>query len=151
MKMPDTLETTIDKFLFKVATDRCYNSTGIWALAVGNRVRIGLSDFFQQRSGDIAFADIKPAGTVLKAADEVAAIETIKVNLSLPSPVAGTVVLVNPTLESTPEEINQDPYGVGWLCEIEASNWEADRTNLLDANAYFARMKHEAQEVTKKR
>jgi glycine cleavage system H protein len=148
--MPEYLETTVDKFLFRVATDRFYHPTGIWAQASGNRVRIGLSDFLQQRSGDIAFVDVKPTGTVLKGEDEAAAIETIKVNVSLPSPVSGRVVLVNPELDSTPEKINQDPYGDGWLCEIEASNWEADRTNLLDPNAYFARMKHEAEEEAKR-
>jgi glycine cleavage system H protein len=148
--MPEYLETTVDKFLFQVATDRLYTATGIWALLSGDRVRIGLSDFLQQRSGDIAFVDVKPAGTALNVEDEAAAIETIKVNVSLPSPVSGKVMLVNPALESTPEKINQDPFGEGWLCEIEASNWEADRTNLLDPNAYFSRMKHEAEEEAKK-
>jgi glycine cleavage system H protein len=148
--MPAYLETTVDKFLFKVATDRFYNSTGIWAQTSGDRVRIGLSDFLQQRNGDIAFVDLKPVGTVLHVEDEAAAIETIKVNVSLPSPLAGRVVLLNPAMQTTPELINQDPYGAGWLCEIEASHWEADRTNLLDAPAYFARMQHEAQEEARK-
>ncbi len=148
--MPEYLETTVDKFIFRVPTDRYFNSTGIWALISGNRVRIGLSDFLQQRSGDIAFVDVKPAGTELKVEEEVATIETIKVDVSLPSPVAGKVVLVNPELGEAPEKINQDPYGEGWLCEIEASAWDADLTNLLDPNAYFARMKHEAEEEAKK-
>ncbi len=148
--MTEFLETTVDKFLFKVATDRFYNATGVWVLADGDRVRIGLSDFLQQHSGDIAFVDVKPIGAVMKVADEVAVIETIKVNVSLPSPVAGKVALVNPAMESAPEMINQDPYGDGWLCEIEASNWEADRAGLLDAATYFSKMKRDAEEEVKK-
>ena len=81
--MPDMLETTIDKFTFKVATDRYYTSEGVWAKPDGARVRVGLSDFLQQRSGDVAFAEVKPAGTSVRFGDEIAGIETIKVNISL--------------------------------------------------------------------
>ena len=63
--MTEFLETTVDKFIFKVATDRYYSSEGLWAQAEGNLVRIGLSDFLQQRSGDVAFAEVKPARTQL--------------------------------------------------------------------------------------
>ena len=65
--MPDFLETTVDKFTFKVAVDRFYNEEGVWAKEENGRVRIGLSDFLQQRSGDVAFAEIKPVGTALAA------------------------------------------------------------------------------------
>jgi glycine cleavage system H lipoate-binding protein len=63
--MPEFLEVTVDKFTFKVATDRFYTREGLWVLPVADRVRVGLSDFLQQRSGDIAFAEIKPVGTAL--------------------------------------------------------------------------------------
>jgi glycine cleavage system H protein len=148
--MTEYLETTVDKFVFKVAADRFYHTAGVWALVSGDRVRIGLSDFLQQRSGDIAFVEVRPVGTLLTAGDEAAAIETIKVNVSLPSPVSGKVALVNPLLQTAPEILNQDPYDAGWLCEIEASNWAADRAGLLDALAYFARMQREAEEEAKR-
>jgi len=148
--MPEFLETTVDKFIFKVATDRYYSSEGIWAQAEGNRVRIGLTDFLQQRSGDVAFAEVKPAGTALAAGDEVAVIETIKVNISLTSPVSGRVAEVNPAMEIAPEAINKDPYGEGWLAMIEAADWEADRARLLNAQAYFNLMKGQAEEEAKK-
>src|SRR5512139_3920523 len=112
--MPEFLETTVDKFIFRVAADRFYNGEGVWALAEGNLVRIGLSDFLQQRSGDVAFAEVKPVGTQLAFEDEAAVIETIKVNISLSSPVSGKIVVVNPDMELAPEMINQDPYGKGW-------------------------------------
>ena len=148
--MPEFLEATVDKFTFKVATDRFYTREGVWALVEGNRVRIGLSDFLQQRSGDIAFAEVKPVGTTVAVGDEAAAIETIKVNVILGSPVSGKVIEVNPAMETAPEAINQDPYGAGWLAVIAAADWDTERSRLLDAAAYFAVMKAEAEEEAKK-
>jgi glycine cleavage system H protein len=147
--MTDYLETTVDKFIFKVATDCYYNEEGVWAKAQGDSVRIGLSDFLQQRSGDVAFAEVKPEGTELNFGDEVAVIETIKVDIALSSPVSGKVVRVNPAMEDAPEVINQDPYREGWLAEIEVSDWEAERSKLLDPEAYFLRMKAEAENEVK--
>ncbi len=148
--MPEYLETKVDKFTFKVAVDRFYTPDGVWALAHGNLVQIGLSDFVQQRSGDIAFADVQPEGTVLAVGDEVASIETIKVNVNLPSPAAGRIQQINPLMQTAPETINQDPYGEGWLCEIEAADWAADQKNLLEPAAYFAQMKRAAESEVKK-
>ena len=148
--MPEYLETTVDKFTFKVAIDRLYNEEGIWAKPEGNLVRIGLSDFLQQRSGDVAFAEVKPVGTQVAFGDEIAVIETIKVNISLTSPVTGKVVEVNPAMATAPEAINQDPYGAGWLAVVEATDWEVDKANLLDPQAYFAKMKVEAEQEVKK-
>ena len=148
--MTEILETTVDKFIFRVAADRFYNGEGVWALQEGGLVRIGLSDFLQQRSGDVAFAEVKPTGTELRFGDEIAVIETIKVNISLSSPVSGVVVEVNPDMEMAPEAINQDPYGQGWLALIEAGDWEADKARLLDPQAYFTRMRLEAEEEIKK-
>jgi len=148
--MSDYLEVTVDKFTFKVAPDRFYTREGVWALPEADRVRVGLSDFLQQRSGDIAFAEIKPIGTTLVAEDEVASIETIKVNVALSSPLSGKVLEVNPAMDTAPEAINQDPYGAGWLAVIAASDWETDRSRLLDAAAYFEVVKREAEEETKK-
>lgn len=148
--MSEFMETKVDKFTFKVALDRLYNTEGIWALANIRMVRIGLSDFVQQRSGDIAFADVKPEGTTLAVGDEAAAIETIKVNILLSSPVAGTIVRINPLMETAPETINLDPYEEGWLCEIEATDWDADRKKLLEPSTYFAQMKREAENEVKK-
>jgi glycine cleavage system H protein len=144
------LETTIDKFTFKIAMDRFYNREGVWARLEGAHIRIGLSDFLQQRSGDVAFVEVNPKGTLVTFGDEVAMIETIKVNISLTSPVSGRVVEANPTMETTPEAINQDPYGAGWLAVIEAADWETDRTKLLDPQAYFTKIKVEAEREVKK-
>jgi len=148
--MSDFLETTVDKFTFKVATDRSYNEEGVWAKDENGHILIGLSDFVQQRSGDVAFAEIKPAGTVVAVGGEVAVIETIKVNVTYSSPVNGKIVEVNPAMNDAPEAINQDPYGAGWLAVLEVVNWEEECTKLLDPQAYFKIMKSQAEEEAKK-
>jgi glycine cleavage system H protein len=144
--MAEFLEYTLDKFTFRVATDRYYNTDGVWAKEENGHVRIGLSDFLQQSSGDIAFADVAEVGTSLNVGDEVATIETIKVDISLPSPVAGTLIEPNPNMELEPEIINQDPYDEGWLAIVQAADWSADRARLLDPQAYYEHMKREAEQ-----
>src|SRR5512140_2345936 len=100
--MPEYLETTVDKFTFKVARDRFYTQDGVWILPIESpedmKVRIGPTDYMQQHSGDAAFANVKPVGTTLKVGDEFAEIETIKVNVGLPSPVSGAIVEANKNL-----------------------------------------------------
>ncbi len=151
--MPDYLQTTIDKFTFRVAQDRFYSAEGVWVLPIRaestQRVRVGVTDYFQQHNGDVAFANVKAAGTSLAAGDEFAEIETMKVNVGLPSPLAGTLIEVNSALELTPEIVNQEPYDKGWLAVIEAADWAASRAMLLDAPAYLAVMQAQAEEELK--
>lgn len=144
--MPKYLETTIDKFVFRVAADRFYSPEGVWALSEGDRVRVGLTDYLQQRGGDVAFVHVKPSGTRLAGGDEFAELETIKTNQSLISPLDGTVAEVNTQLNETPEVINADPYGEGWLAVIEAADWATERTKLLDPEAYLALMRSQAEQ-----
>jgi glycine cleavage system H protein len=147
--MPEYLETTVDKFTFKVATDRLYNAEGLWFKVEGEQVRLGLSDFLQQRSGDIAFADLQPVGTELIPGDLLGNIETIKVDMELASSISGKISEINPAMEDAPEIINQDPYGDGWIIMVEPSQWEAERVGLLDPQAYFIQMKAEAEQEAK--
>ena len=153
--MPEYLETTADKFTFRVATDRLYSSEGLWVLLIqpekANRVRVGLTDFMQQHSGDVAFLSVKTPGTRLQAGDELAELETVKVNLAVHTPVGGTILEVNKALDLTPEVVNKDPYGDGWLAVIEAANWEADRAKLLDARAYLSVMQSQVEQELEKK
>ena len=149
--MLDVLELTVDKFTFTVPTDRFYSDEGLWAQPDDNGVKVGLSDYLQQSSGDMAFVMVRKVGSILVFGQEVAQIETIKANIGLSSPVAGTIVEVNPTLEDTPEIINSDPYGEGWLAVIEAQDWERDRARLLDAPTYLAQIKAQVEEEANKR
>jgi glycine cleavage system H protein len=148
--MPEYLETTVDKFIFKVAVDRRYTPAGVWAKEEGGRVRVGLSDFIQQRSGDVAFADIQPLGTRLSAGEPAAEIETIKVTESVLAPVSGEIVEINPDMDESPEVINQDPYAEGWMLVIEPDDWSSERDQLMDAQSYYEHMKAEAEEEAKK-
>ena len=151
--MEEYLELNVDKFKFKVATDRVYTPSGVWAfwmqLQQENRVRVGLTDYLQQRSGDVSFISVKPVGTKFRTGDDFAEFETIKTVLDLPSPVSGTVVEINPAVETTPEIINQDPYDKGWLAVIETTNWETDRLKLLDPQTYLSVMKSEVEKELK--
>jgi glycine cleavage system H protein len=148
--MSDYLEFRLDKFTFRVASDRYYSDEGVWAKLEDKHVRIGISDYLQQRSGDVAFAEVKPVGTVVALGGELAVIETIKVNISLSSPVAGRVIEVNPAMETAPEAINQDPYGSGWLAVIEVMGGQTSLKHLLDGKAYFSKIKLEAEQEVKK-
>ena len=145
--MPEYLESKADKFTFRVATDRLYTPEGVWALPESpTRVRLGLTDFLQQRSGDVASIAVKPCGTALEAGEDFADLETVKVTQGAPCPVSGTVVEVNQALELTPEVVNEDPYGAGWLAVVEARAWEAERAKLLDARAYQAVMQSQIEQ-----
>ncbi len=144
--MADYLAYTLDKFTFKVATDCLYSPAGLWARAEDERITVGVSDFLAQRSGDVAFADVVPVGTAVEAGEELANLETIKVDLELPAPISGRVAAVNEKLELEAEVINLDPYVQGWLAIIEASDWPAERAGLLSPEAYLAQMEREALE-----
>ncbi len=138
------LQVTVDKFVFRIAADCRYSDADVWARRAGDRVRIGLTDYLQQKSGDVAFVNLKPAGTVLAANEELAALETIKVDLVIPAPLAGRIVALNAALAEHPELVNSDPYGEGWLVEIEPEAL-ADFESLPDAPSYLPRMQARAE------
>ena len=146
----EMFELTVDKFTFRVPKGLYYNDTGVWVRQEGGVAQLGLSDFAQQRSGDMAFVEVEPGETMLKPGDEFASVETIKVNVILPSPVTGAIAEINTALEDAPELINQDPYGKGWLVVVELTDWDSDKTKLLDADAYYALIKVQAEEEVKK-
>ena len=147
--MPDYYELSVDKFTFRIESGCFYNEEGMWARPEGEYVHMGLSDYTQQRSGDVAFIELKPVGTHLAFGDEAAVIETIKVNIILGSPVSGEVVAVNSALEVSPEIVNQDPYGEGWMLVMKPVDWASDRPRLLDGRAYFERVKKQVEEETR--
>lgn len=126
----------VDKFIFRFPKGLLYSEAGLWIRREDSLIRIGLSDFAQQRNGDIAFANLKSTGTALDVGDEIASIETVKVDFSLPSPVKGKIVEVNSILEESPELINQEPYGRGWIAVVQPENLEQDLGRLMTAEAY---------------
>ena len=136
--MPEEiLELTVDKFTFRVPKGLYYTDAGVWVRLEGDTARLGLSDFAQQRSGDMAFAEVKPVGTAIEPGDEFAAIETIKVDIALPSPVSGAIVEINPALEESPEQVNTEPYGNGWMIKVRLRDRQ-DLKLLLSPQDYAA-------------
>jgi glycine cleavage system H protein len=144
--VPDELAFTVGKFTFATPTDRLYHPAGLWVRQEGNRLVVGVTDYWQQRSGDIAFASVVEAGVSVKAGERLATIETIKVSSDLPAPVSGAVVETNPMLELEAEIVNQAPYGAGWLAILAPSAWDTERAGLMSAKAYHEQSYHRAQE-----
>ena len=138
------LETTVDKFTFRVKRGCWYSAEGVWVQLESEKARLGLTDFLQQSSGDVAFVSVRPPGTELKAGDELASVETMKMQIEVASPLSGTVVERNESLDVTPELVNEDPYGEGWLATIEPVAWEAERASLLSDEQYLDVMRGEA-------
>ena len=141
----DYLETTVDKFIFRVKVGCLYSETGVWVDMDGASgvARLGLSDYTQQSSGDVAFVSLPEPGDAVQAGKELATVETIKVDLEVQAPFDGEIVAGNETLEDAPELINQDPYGRGWLVEVRPAQWPVP--GLLDAEQYLAVMTAQAE------
>jgi len=147
----DYLEAQVDKFVFKVKRGCFYAEEGIWVQVENGAGRVGVSDFLQQKSGDLAFVNLPQLGATLKQGQEMGSIETIKADVTIGSPISGAVQETNGELDVKPELINEDPYGEGWLVLVEMSDFESDRKNLLTAEEYLAVMKSQAEEEAKKR
>jgi glycine cleavage system H protein len=151
--MSEYLETMIDKFVFRVATNRLYSPEGVWALWMDSQgeglVRVGITDYQQQLNGDVAFVHPKEVGTKLHLGTEFAEMETIKTTISFYSPVSGTLVEINSSLALSPEVINQEPYGQGWMVVLKTTDWDADSKKLLDAESYLSHMRSQAEEGLK--
>ena len=113
-----------------------YTAEHEWAAVEdGNRVRVGITDFAQDALGDVVYVDIPEEGTEVRAGAAFGEVESTKSVSDLFSPVTGKVVARNDALSDTPELINQDPYGEGWIVVIEMSEPD-DLDDLLDAQAY---------------
>ena len=106
--------------------------------------RVGVSDFAQDQLGDLTFVELPAVGTVLAKGGEFGSLESIKSVSSLYSPVGGKVVAVNAELQDDPGLVNRDPYGQGWLIEIDAVA-AADLATLMDAAAYKRQLEEDAQ------
>ncbi len=98
-------------------------------------VRVGITDYAQNSLGDIVFVQMPEPGTTVELGDSIGEVESTKSVSDVFSPVTGTVLARNDTLDSTPEVVNSDPYGDGWMVEIELAD-PAQLDELLDAAGY---------------
>ncbi|MCB0980179.1 MAG: glycine cleavage system protein GcvH [Acidimicrobiaceae bacterium] len=114
-----------------------YSKDHEWVSADGTRARIGITDYAQDALGDVVYVQLPSVGAAVAAGDSFGEVESTKSVSDVYAPVSGTVVAVNEALESAPETLNSDPYGDGWICEIELGD-TAELDGLLDASAYQA-------------
>lgn len=114
-----------------------YTSDHEWVAITGSRVRVGITDYAQDALGDIVYVQVPATGSTVSAGEAFGEVESTKSVSDIYAPVSGSVVAVNDALTSAPESVNSDPYGDGWLCEIECSD-PSQLDALLDAAAYQA-------------
>ena len=121
----------------QIPEDRRYTNDHEWVASIGeaNRLRLGITDFAQDALGDVVYCSLPPVGQRVNAGDSIGEVESTKSVSELYCPVDGEVTQVNSALEERPELINEDPYGEGWIVEIESND---DLGALMDAAGYQA-------------
>jgi glycine cleavage system H protein len=118
-----------------VPSELKFLSTHEWVSVDGKIATIGVSDHAQELLGDLVFVELPEVGSAVSAGDSVAVIESVKAASDTYAPVSGEITEVNEELESSPERINDDPYGDGWMYRVEME--DPDEINdLLDAESY---------------
>lgn len=118
-----------------IPKDLKYTADHEWVKVEGNKIRVGITDYAQRELGDIVFVDLPAVGEKITTQDMMVSIESIKTASEINAPVAGEVMDTNDNLEHSPELVNQDPYGKGWIAIIEPSD-PADLKGLMNAAEY---------------
>lgn len=116
-------------------TDLRYLASHEWAAVSADTAIVGISDHAQKELGDIVFVELPAVGTMLKKGEEFGTIESTKAASQLYAPLSGKVLEINSAVSKSPELINKDPYGKGWLVKIRISN-KAEIATLLDHTQY---------------
>ena len=110
-----------------------YTRSHEWLRTEGDTVTVGITDHAQDELGDIVFVELPEEGATLEAGDSFGTVESVKAVSDLYTPVGGEVVEVNEALNDSPEKINEDPYGEGWIVKLHTSS---DASDLLSAAEY---------------
>jgi glycine cleavage system H protein len=118
-----------------IPEDLGYSDQHEWVRSGEDVVRIGITDYAQNALGDIVFVQLPEVGSVVTAGDAIGEVESTKSVSEIFTPLSGTVVAVNDGLESAPELVNTDPYGDGWIYELEPED-PSTVAELLDADSY---------------
>lgn len=119
---------------WKTLTDLKYAKTDEWLKLDGSNAEIGLSDYAQDALNDIVFVELPKVGSTVTAGEAFGVVESVKAASDLVSPVSGTVTAVNTALESSPEQINVNPYG-SWIVKLTVTD-ASGAAELMDAAAY---------------
>jgi len=112
-----------------------YHKEHTWARIEGKKAMIGITDYAQDSLGDIVYIDLPEIDSEIEANSEFSEIESTKATSSVIAPVSGTIIEINDDLEESPEVINEDPYGKGWIVKIQMTD-PSEAANLLDSSAY---------------
>ena len=120
-----------------VPVNLLYTKDHEWIRVEGNMGYVGVTDFAQGELGDIVFIEIETVGETLKKEEVFGTIEAVKTVSDMFMPVSGEILEVNPALEKSPDVVNKDPYGKGWMVKIKISN-PAEVTELLSPDKYKA-------------
>ncbi|MEF8816752.1 MAG: glycine cleavage system protein GcvH [Salinibacter sp.] len=115
--------------------DLHYTDDHEWLRVENGTATVGITDFAQSELGDIVFVELEPEGTEFGQGDIFGTVEAVKTVSELYMPVSGTITAVNEELELSPEVVNEDPYGDGWMIEIELTAPD-EVDELMDAGAY---------------
>ena len=121
-----------------------YHREHTWVRVEGKRATVGITDFAQQQLGDIVYVDLPEADTEVDADSELSEIESTKATSPVISPVSGTVLEVNEALADSPEIINEDPYGNGWLVVLEMGD-PSEVNDLMAKDEYEKFLKEEEE------
>lgn len=121
-------------------TDLLYSASHEWVKVNGEDAVVGITDFAQESLGDITYVDLPAVGDSVTAQSEFGSVESVKAASDLISPVSGEVVAINDMLADSPEKINADAFGEGWLIRVRLS---AAPQGLMDAAAYEEHCKNE--------
>ena len=113
-----------------------YSSDHEWIRVDGDLARIGITDYAQDALGDVVYIDLPTQGAVVAANEAISEVESTKSVSDIFAPLSGTIVEVNGDLDGTPETLNEDPYGDGWICVIQMSD-QGELAGLMDAAAYL--------------
>lgn len=114
-----------------------YTKDHEWVKVDGQTATVGITEFAQGELGDIVFVEIETEGETFDTGEVFGTIEAVKTVSDLFMPIQGKIVAFNEDLESSPETVNDDPYGKGWMIKIEFEG-EIDASELMDADAYSA-------------
>ena len=138
--MSEYLQTTFDKFELRVRKGFYYTKDDLWVSVENSKARVGVSDYLQKTSGDVAFIEVAKPGSTVEKGKDLGTMESAKTTVPLLSPLSGTLDEANSKLTGSPELVNSDPYGEGWLVLITPHNLEDDRTSLSSAEDYYKLM-----------
>jgi glycine cleavage system H protein len=119
----------------KIPSDLLYTKDDEWLRVDGDTATVGITDYAQDQLSDIVYLELPSEGDTFSAEDVFGVVESVKAASDLLMPVGGTVTAANEEATDTPESLNEDPYGDGWLIKIELSD-SSELEGLMDATAY---------------